>query len=194
MQVFAQTDKAFWLSEVGMPRSERIGSEVVLKLFAGANNTTDILQIFDTLGQITTRVAGDTTLHAPNINVSPWTNITIDSPTVAGRYTAHTPGDGWRAPQARLVDGGATVQFRGRIDVTISTGANDVIATAMPVLANFNGQTNVSMAPSANTRVTATSAGANIRIEVLNDSRVRCLNTATINSFELDGISVSRIS
>lgn len=71
-------------------------------------------------------------VSAPNINKGSWTDITIDSPTVAGRYvqSAGTAPNAFKA-QARL-EGGDRVYLHGQIDVVGTGAANDVIATTMP--------------------------------------------------------------
>lgn len=196
-QVFYQGLKTFWGNEGGLPRIERFGSEILVKLFPGADTTHDILQVIDPIGTVVSRIGGGGGYFAPNINVSPWTNLTIDSPTVPGKYVAHVTGDGWRVPGVRLTNGGDILEFRGRIDVpspnNITNG--DIIATALPILGSFNNVSNVNMAPSQNVRVVCASAGAAVRIEILSDSRIRCLATlASVTSFDLDNIRVARIT
>jgi len=197
LQIFYQGLKTFWANEGGLPRITRYGSETLVKLFPGADTTHDILQVIDPIGTVVSRIGGGGGYFAPNINVSPWTALTIDSPTVAGKYVAHVTGDGWRVPSVRLTDGGDMLEFRGRIDVpgANATTNGDIIATALPILGSFNNVSNVNMAPSQNVRVVCASAGAAVRIEILSDSRIRCLATlSSITSFDLDNIRVARIT
>lgn len=134
---------SFWCNEVGMPRCRTaLGSanEVAFRVYNRAGYT----------GNMTSWVAQEEDQQKPSAYVdsvgriwakntyeSAWVAITINSPTVGGRYAAHAPGSGtdYAAPACRLTEGGNTLEFRGQIDVTGGTVADaDVIASVLPTV------------------------------------------------------------
>lgn len=150
VQLNYKGERSFWLNESGLPRA-RVPSqaalgfaEVAYKLFEQAEGNADGIQIFGPSdgstpkirsrnGQLWVRTLTSTeSISAPNINKGSWTDITIDSPTVPGRYvqSTGTAPNAFKA-QARL-EGTDRVYVHGEITV-IGTGASGDVIGTMPV-------------------------------------------------------------
>lgn len=133
-----------------------------------------------------THATGGTDALAPvDIGAAPapglWTALTINSPTVAGRYAATTDAGAYQ-PAYRVV--GLQVQLRGKVDISGSTTLNDVIASGLP--AGIIPGRNVAMTVVASTavaRVGVTSAGNLINISGL----------ASPIYYALDGLSYALV-
>lgn len=108
-----------------------------------------------------------------------WTTVTIDSPTVAGRYAA-TADSTYFQPAVRLGPGNF-VYLRGRIDMSGSTQtSNDVIASAI----------GASFTPSKNVMLSAAN-GAATNLQIGTNGKITNMRTTTGTYISLDGLMYS---
>jgi len=191
MQALYKALKGWWLNEKAQMRGRRVDSEVVFKLFGRGNDGTantqvDIMQILADVGGVDTTVARVGALgsfyHKLN-DLTQWTDLTVDSPTTATKYTAQANGTAnFNAPQIKVINGGTEVIGRGRINVAAITGvADEVIASALPTAIALRGMgTNVSSVPTRERPATCfiTGSGAQ-RLMVTSTGQLKAVGTVT---------------
>lgn len=200
VQNLYKTYKGWALNEKNQSRARRVDSEVVKKTFArgndsSANTAVDIEQWYRDNGGIDSMCArmgaAGGLYHALN-DLTNWANITVDSPTTPGLFTAYAQDANGGTPQVRVIEGGTRAELSGAINVTGAAGADAVIASALPTALTYRGMGGtVSAVPARRRGLAAGSAGSGAqRLRVTSAGVLQIVGTiASATTIYLDGLS-----
>jgi hypothetical protein len=124
-------------------RTRRADSEVPFRVYgrgndSAANANNDIAQFYGDnagLDNLVARLTALGNMWARNNDITAWTDIVINSPTTAGKYSAGVNGTNNRnAPQVCIVDGGRTAKLRGVILIANVAGVTDELVSSTAAL------------------------------------------------------------
>ena len=181
-------------------RARRVAAEVVMKTYGRATdpdavNTNDLEQWFDENAgsdRMVARLGGGGSLYHKLNDRTAWTAINIDSPTVAGRFTAYSQDANGGAPNCRVVENGGRAEISGAINVTAATGTDEVIATSMPTGLTLLGMGGtVSAVPARRRHLAAGSQATGAqRVRVTSAGALQIVGTiGAATTLYLDGLS-----